>query len=445
MFRRGAQGSWECFPSREIYEEEIEALNKIESVKLGVDSVDPSAGGTILAGRPTMAVSEVRQGIYFNGTFKVMKISERQPSDELNQFSFLVCDYTENPFLSADPTAVGLPAHLNQCLLPVTLWDNFAETAKKLNLKAGDFVYLDNLLGRQVRHNDGTCNIVAVLHGDPKAKYPENFVKIQKENRKIESQAVRLAQLKKLLESENQILEAVVKVKEEPKVKIETAASSAVKTKKQQMKRTFAIKSESVKDNIISTTATKSINITTNANSSNSRTSITTTIGGDSFAITTILSVRSFPSDNAKFCVKTKITVFSPQNFYDMVRFYCKKCEGTTELARFNESNGICSHCKTVTRKDPEFIWVFCMVIEDPTGDLAVIVADQDATDFLGIPAFNLTAPENDPRLKQVISIFEQLLNSNQSELLFCIKSYRVESDEGISHLRYRLFNTKLE
>lgn len=381
-----------------------------------------------------MTVSEVRNGIFFNGTFKVMKLSEKN-SEELNQFSFLACDYTENPFLSADPTAINLPAHLNQCLLPVTLWDNFADTARKLNLKAGDFVYLENLLGRQVRHDDGTCNIVAVLHGDPKTTYPENFVKIQKENRKIESQATRLAQLKKLIESENQILEAVVKVKEEPEVKSKSEPVSLVRVKKQQTKRTFAIKSN---DNLGSNT------LTTAGTSSSTNTSITTSIGNESLAITTILSVRSFPSDNAKFCVKSKITVFSPQNFYDMVRFYCTKCEGTTDLARFNETFGTCSHCKTVTRRDPKFIWVFCMVIEDPTGDLAVIIADEDANEFLGISAFNLTAPENESRLKQVISIFEQLLNSNQSELLFCIKSYRVDSDDGISHLRYRLFNTKL-
>lgn len=385
-------------------------------------------------GRPTLTVSEVRHGIYFNGTFKVMSVSEKngEISEEGNKFSLLVCDYTENQFLSADPTTIGLPAYLNQSLLPVTLWDNFADAARRLNLKVGDFVYLDNLLGRQVRHEDGTCNVVAVLHGDPKADHPEKFIRIQPENRKIESQAIRLAQLKKMLESENQILEAVVKVKEEPVVEVKTSKSTdIVKVKKQQTKRTFAIKAQ--EDTISPHPVTPSAS-----------TSISTSVGGDSYAVTTILSVRSFPSDNAKFCVKAKIVVFSPQNFYDMVRFLCSKCGGTTELARFNESNGSCSHCGAMAGASPKFIWVFCMIIEDPTGDLAVIVADEEATEFLGISAFNLTAPENESRLKQVISIFEQLLNYNQTELLFCIKSYRVDSFDGISHLRYRLFNTKL-
>lgn len=396
------------------------------------DSEDPS----MIKVRPTMTVSEVRHGIYFNGTFKIMKVSDY--SGDLNQFSFLVCDYTENPYLTSDPQSIGLPDYLNNSLLPITLWDNFAEEARRLNLKAGDFVYLDNLLGRQVRHENGVCNVVAVLHGDPKVKVLENFIKLVKENKKIDSQAIRLAQLKKTMESENQILEAVApKIKEEPQLpaaqplpKSILAVTEQAKIKKQQTKRTFAIKAP--EPSLLSSEPEPSK-------------FSTTSVGGDSYAVTTILSVRSYPSDNAKFCVKARIVSLSPSNFYEMVRYVCDKCEGTTDLLRFHETQ-TCSHCQAAVNQSQniKFIWVFCMIIEDATGDLAIIVADEDARHFLGCAAFNLSSPENESKLKQVISIFEHLLSDNESEHLFCIKSYRVDNEDGISNMRYRLFNTRL-
>ena len=411
-------------------------------MKIGADAVPfvPSAsseGGISMLKannlRPTMTVSEVRHGIYFNGTFKVMKISNS--SEDMNQFSLIVCDYTENPYLSADPESIGLPAYLNNSLLPVTLWDNFAEEARRLEIKSGDFVYFDNLLGRQVRHENGLCNVVAVLHGDPKVKIMENFIKVFKENKKIDSQAVRLAQLKKTMESENQILEAVApKIKEIPAAHPIPTISEPAKNKKQQTKRTFAIK----------TAESNTIVSESDPISSKSFKFSTTTVGGNSYAITTILSVRSYPSDNAKFCVKARIVSLGPSNFYEMVRYVCDKCEGTTDIMKFNETNS-CAHCQTANQsQSPKFIWVFCMIIEDATGDLAVIVADEDAQNFLGCAAFNLSAPENDAELKNVISIFERLLSDNESEHLFCIKTYRVDNEDGLSNMRYRLFNTKL-
>lgn len=415
-------------------------------MKIGPDAVPfvPSADSEdskmikVSATRPTMTVSEVRHGIYFNGTFKVMKLSDY--SGDLNQFSFLVCDYTENPYLTSDPQSIGLPDYLNNSLLPITLWDNFAEEARRLNLKVGDFVYLDNLLGRQVRHDNGVCNVVAVLHGDPKAKNLDHFIKVVKENKKIESQAVRLAQLKKTMESENQIIEAVApKSKDEPQQPAaqfplsKSFVTEQAKIKKQQTKRTFAIKAPEPSP---LSSEPESVSLPSKFS--------TTSVGGDSYAVTTILSVRSYPSDNAKFCVKARIVSLSPSNFYEMVRYVCDKCEGTTDLLRFNETQS-CSHCQAVNQsQNIKFIWVFCMIIEDATGDLAIIVADEDARHFLGCSAFNLSSPENETKLKQVISIFEQLLSDNESEHLFCIKTYRVDNEDGISNMRYRLFNTKL-
>lgn len=417
-------------------------------MKIGADAVPfvPSAeteGSSMIKGnvlRPTLTVSEVRHGIYFNGTFKVMKISDYS-GGEMNQFSLIVCDYTENPYLSADPQSIGLPAYLNNSLLPVTLWDNFAEEARRLNLKAGDFVYFDNLVGRQVRHENGVCNVVAVLHGDLKTKVLENFIKIVKENKKIESQAVRLAQLKKTMESENQILQAVATEEQaqpepQPTSKPIPTVSEQARIKKQQTKRTFAMKA----------TESSPLSYESETIPSLPSTFSTTSVGNDSYAVTTILSVRSYPSENAKFCVKARIVSLSPSNFYEMVRYVCDKCGGTTDLMRFNETK-TCSNCQYAVDQlqNIKLIWLFCMIIEDATGDLAIIVADEDAHNFLGCTAFNLSSPENEIKLKQVISIFEKLLSDNQSEHLFCIKSYRVvDSEDGISNLRYRLFNTRL-
>lgn len=372
--------------------------------------------------RPTLSVSEVRPGVYFNGTFKVMKISG---GDNDEQFSFLVADFTENPFLSADPEAIGFPAHLSQCLLPVTLWDNFAVEARRLNIKVGDFVYLDNLVGRSVNHGNGMTNVVAVLHGDPLTRSFDKFIRIQKENKKIDSQAVRLAQLKESLLSENQIIEAV-----KPKTEPVAIASE----KKKSTKRTFAV------SNVTVATTSTSVPFTIPHQDMKFE---TTSVSGDSLAITTILSVRSFHEDNSKFCVKARILSLSPSSFWEMVRFMCDYCHCTTDLMQFSQSN-TCSRCKTICRKTPKFVWVFGIVIEDATGDLAIICADEDAESFLGFPAFNLLEFEEESWLKHIMAIFEQLLNSNQSEHLFCIKSYRVDNEDGTSSLRYRLFNTKM-
>lgn len=392
---------------------------------------------TTAATRPILSVSEVRHGIYFNGNFKVIKIVTNQSDNSeidhqnqnQNQFSMLICDYTENPFLSCNPETIGLPSHLNQCLLPVTLWDNFADEARRINLKAGDFVYLDNLLGRQIRHQTGEVNIVAVLHGDPKVKQIEKFIRIQRENKKIESQAIRLEQLKKSMESEKEIIEAI-----NPIVKdqvIETKVNKGERLK--QKKRTFAV---SVK--------TEKKNNQSNQNIRNFK-FITTKISGDSLAISTILSIRSYPTDNAKFCVKARIVSLIPELFYDMVRYICEFCQFSTILSNFLETNS-CSNCKvTCETGNPKFIWVFAMVIEDETGDIPMILAEEDAEEFLGFSAFDLTAPENSAQLTHAMSVFEQLsLHSNQSEHLFCIKSYRVDNENGVSHLRYRIFNTKM-
>ena len=449
------------FPGREIYPEELEVVEKIAAMKIGVNAIS-SQYPPVIDGktsevnpirtakiRPTLTVAEVRHGVYFNGTFKIMKLSERaENQSQSNQFSLLICDYTENPFLTSDPEVLGLPSYLSNCLLPLTLWDNFAEEAKRLNFKAGDYVYFDNLLGRQVIHANGTVNVVAVMHGDPKVKFMENFINVQKEGKKIESQATRLAQLKQtIFESEDQIIEAAKpKIKEEPiaqpvqlvqsqvqvqePLRVSTQQQQQqqqVKRKKQQTKRSFAIKSEPEGESQCQT-----CKITT------------TSVGSDSYAITTILSVRSFPADHAKFCVKARIVSIGSASFYEMIRYHCSTCNCTTGLTSFVETF-TCSHCQVeCSTSEPKFIWIFTILIEDPTGDLVVIAADDDAAEFLKCPAFNLCDPKETEKVKQVSSIIEQLLNYDQSEHLFCIKSYRVENEDGISHLRYRLFNTKL-
>ena len=111
-------------------------------------------------------------------------------------------------------------------------------------------IFLDVKLFTQ----NGVVNVVAVMHGDPKVKFMDNFIKVLKECKKIESQATRLAQLKQtIIESEDKIIEAVKpKIKEEIQL-INTRSNcqyqfnpqlQQVKSKRQQSKRSFAITSE---------------------------------------------------------------------------------------------------------------------------------------------------------------------------------------------------------
>ena len=105
---------------------------------------------------------------------------------------------------------------------------------------------------------------------------------------------------------------------------------------------------------------------------------ITTSVGSDSYAITTILSVRSFPADHAKFCVKARIAQIGTLSFYEMVRYLCNNCNCTTDLTNFVETS-TCSNCQKNVPRLNRNSFGFTLLIEDATGDLAVIVADEDA------------------------------------------------------------------
>lgn len=409
--------------------------NEAVSTEIPVSNFDATSMEHMKNHRPTLTICEVRQNIFFNGYFKILKTSDDSKD---GQISYIICDYTENSLLSSNPDSIGFPSHLGQCLLPVTLWDNFAIEARRLDLKSGSYVFIDNLVGRLLRHSNGNVNIVAVLHGDPKAP-PSKFIKVLQPNdpmiKRLEDQATRLAQLKTAVVSEQNIMAAV---NQPPSNQPEVVDIVNIKRK---AKSTFSV-SKSTQN---TETTSSSSDAASDSSLSNSSEFNTTKIDAeeDSVAITTILSARSYPGDNSKFCVLAKINTLLPSEVWTIVRFICGSCKFGTELNRFID-NRCCLKCNAPENTpNSRFIWVFGIIIEDATGDLPIIVADEDAVKFLGTEAFDMIAPENSERTKAIINVFAALLDSSDTEHLFCIKSYRVEAD-GISTLRYRIFDTRM-
>ncbi len=98
---------WISLPERAIQKCELEKIEKIISITNSIninindcvekESLPVVSKPSISIPRPTFLVKDVKNAVFFNGNFKIAKISQTDRSD---QFSMLVTDYTENFLLS---------------------------------------------------------------------------------------------------------------------------------------------------------------------------------------------------------------------------------------------------------------------------------------------------------------------------------------------------------
>lgn len=320
---------------------------------------------------------------------------------------------------SGTPEAADFPSHLRQCLLYTTLWDSFAAEARRLRIQAGNYVYLNNLVGRPITNDNGKTYITAVMHGDKAAKAGDRVrivLPTDSEAKEIEKRAIRQQQLQQFVDEREKVFEMAEQAHQQQEERERRARLAA------------------------ETAASSVSNVPFEC----------TQIGGEGIVITNVLSVRSFPEDNAKFCVKARALSLFPGNMDNFVRFLCGDCQRSTELTVF-ASHRTCMHCGVPENyANGRFIWLFGIVLEDATGDLPAIVADDDAEELLGCPAALLAYPGAEATIARVHSALKKLLENGRRDMsdphrenLFCLKSYRVDT-AGVSGIRYRIFNTRM-
>jgi hypothetical protein len=471
VFEQEGPNAWRSNPPTLIHDSELEAAERIHAFFAAGPQAhktralpQPGSGAepSLATKRPFVTVSEVRPRSFFKGVFKIAKFS-LPSSHSGEQLTMLVTDFTENELLSSTPEAINLPGYLAKCLLPVTLWDNFASQAVKLSFQAGDYIYLDNLAGKMVRHDDGTANIMAVLHG-AEGVDESYFVQLAARAgalpssnphvKRIEDQHARLRQLKEFSAAGSQIAAAA----EERNTVIGYEAEGAIVRVSKTEPFGKAIpsspaKSSPTKPQQSPGTPSRARTVPVPVPVSKPDPFVTTRVG-DRIAITTTLAARSYPEELAKFCIKGKVVAMFPVNIYNTVRFVCGVCSASMELLDYRNGKRVCSKCQNRGHERDRFIWVFGLVLEDPTGDLTVILADEDAEEFLGVAAADITRTENFPLLERLQRTLEELVDSRNRpvddptrEHLFCIQSYRILGQDPqhlISGMRYRVCSTRM-
>lgn len=447
--------NWLVLPQRPVLPEEWDAVKSIAEMSVGPSAlpahINPAAEPVMTQFKhPRLDIGDIKPHVFFSGVYKILHIYK--PAAD-NQRTLLICDYTENELIDIDVSRYNLPEYMTKAALPLTVWDNFAAEVDQLKIESEDFVYFDNLTTKMTRNSDGTSTLTASLHGDPNVHAGKCVRLVQRhgtksdrpEVQRIEAQRSRLVQLKEIGAAASQIADLAQQYLEPPKVvspgkpKTEPAAevsSSVVKVKGPKRRKTIIPHSKAIINDVPLPGAFGN-----------------THVNVDGISITNILAVRSYPADVAKFCIKARVLAIFPGDVVNYVRFICGNCDASSELGKYAESGRVCCNCKSnIEHENDKFVWVFGIVIEDPTGDLPIIVAEEDAEHFLGCPAGDLTLPENgslvnrfQKSLTDLIATAELPVDQPSRENLFCLKSYRVQNTAtGLSCIRYRLCNTSL-
>ena len=174
-----------------------------------------------------------------------------------------------------------------------------------------------------------------------------------------------------------------------------------------------------------------------------------TQISHDGIEISTILSVRSFPSDHAKFCVRAQaLAIGSVDDVWSIVRVGCDHCAAYTELGLYVNAAvcGGCGHADGLNK----WCFVFTLILDDKTADLPVIVAAEDAEHFLGFGAAEFASSTIEHCTSLLQRVLDQLerLTDNEESMLFCLQSYRPALQDPQSNalpgMRYRLLDTRM-
>ncbi len=333
-------------------------------------------------------------------------------------------------------------------MIHVTLWDAKASAIASLQARPGSILFLENVKSKISRTADGSSYLEAVQHGDQDSTSPK--VRLLKDSegaaRKLNQRAEQVTILNEL--DVNHLAQVV-----EPTAAAATATTpTASPTKKPKEKSPVKYRQL---DDLSGFTASPPVPADSMAKATpvlstsqiprQMASSYTTFIDEVGAKISSLLEVRAYPSEHAKFSVRAHVSALLPQHSSSqrgrLVRVQCGACAAFTELGVFRGRRqcGACSGRDTCNR----WIFVFGLLLDDGECDLPVIVAAEDAEHFLGFSAAEFAEGNEEDTLHRVIKQIE-LLREDRQEHLFCLQSYRVSAEEDSTCIRYRLIQTRM-
>ncbi len=347
-------------------------------------------------------------------------------------------------------------------MIKVTLWDENAVAIRRARPQPGNVLFLENVMAKVARHQDGSSFLEAVQHGDKDSKpkvriLGDSEMPVKKLNQRAEQltslSGVDASQLAKIV-AESEITSASNSVSTSAS---STSVSNSVSTK---LANTPAPKSPTkqsptkspIKYRPLPSTAAPSMPTINTAPITpvlsaaqiprQMASAYTTSIDDSGIKISSILEVRAYPSEHAKFCVRAHLSCIFPPGEWSIVRVQCTACAQFTQLDHFQQRRQ-CHHC-SATDTCNRWIFVFGLLLDDGECDLPVIVAAEDAEHFLGFSAAEFGSSEDLNGLLQRLITQLELLKNPAQEHLFCLQSYRAVEDESTA-IRYRLLQTRMQ
>jgi len=145
--------------------------------------------------------------------------------------------------------------------------------------------------------------------------------------------------------------------------------------------------------------------------------------------VSEILASSTIPN---KFRTVVQVVGFSPPSFQNFTRPFCVQCNRCVPWS--GEEKIVCDSCSDSVQ---QFVYMFQLSVHDETGNMDVIVFDEDGDKFFyGIPPTNLYT--NNCSLEAISRKMSQLLDTN-SWIDCCIKSYFPPQKQAP---KYRIFDT---
>lgn len=424
--KKEMNGNWlSRSPNHIVHSEELKAIKTIIDGYHGLPSSSSTSSSFAIPfsskTRELVTIHSLKPNMYFDIVLEVLlKINNNNNlssisspfaanNGKLGQICLLATDYTKNNLINIDSEYYKLfpSEEYSNMVLHCTFWDNFAHLA--LTLEPGDIIHLVNMHSQLLEplnssifnsFSSSSSGLVAVMHGDREGGM---LIESIHSNPRPHSPSLNKGQLQKISKESN-LAHTLLQRKERIRQKIQA-----------------------------------------NLDAISASTLNPTKIEWNYDTITSIETIKTFPEENNKFLIRGKIIDHSPKKFEDFSRLCCSNCfttilpSSTTAPSTSLYKNKSCSKCQGPS----SFIFIFSLVIDDGTDDLAIIICFEDAIKFFnGITAVNLALY---PNILSYIKTAIETLEKSSIPSLFCIKSYKIVNQvTGESEMRYRVFDTIL-
>lgn len=143
-------------------------------------------------------------------------------------------------------------------------------------------------------------------------------------------------------------------------------------------------------------------------------------------------------NDPSFFRIRGRVTGHTPKDVADFTRHICAGCRGTWPTT--TESCG--KKCPACGKNSNNYAYMFCLLVDDGTGEIPLIACYKDATRLLcGLSPTNLHTDTD--ACERLGGLMRRLLGT-AIPAVFAIRSYRVSAD-GSDNQRFRITNTVID